>query len=107
VGQISISLLGRTYTLRCTDGEEARLLELSGMVSRRVEAVGLEFGQIGDDRILLLTAMLMADEIDLLRGQLAADTHAQPEDGNRDAQMTPPTGVRVNTNFSAIAPARD
>jgi cell division protein ZapA len=67
MGQVAVTINGRTYTLQCTDGEEARLVELAGHVAARADALAAEFqsqdGPIGDDRLMLLTALLLADEL--------------------------------------------
>jgi len=67
MGQVAVTINGRTYTLRCTDGEEARLIELAGYVKDRADALAEEFrsdvGLMSDDRLLLLTAILIADEL--------------------------------------------
>jgi cell division protein ZapA len=67
MGQVAVTINGRTYTLRCTDGEEARLIELAGYVKDRADALAEEFrsdtGLITDDRLLLLAAILIADEL--------------------------------------------
>jgi cell division protein ZapA len=63
MGQVTVTLNGRTYSFRCADGEEARMIELAGYVKARAEAVAEIFGQLGDDRILLMSAILIADEL--------------------------------------------
>ncbi len=63
MGQVSVTLNSRTYRLACEDGEEARLVELATHVKERVEQLTLEFGQVGDERLLLMTAILIADEL--------------------------------------------
>jgi cell division protein ZapA len=63
MGQVSVTLNGRTYRLACEEGEEERLVELSSHVKERVEQLTLEFGQVGDERLLLMTAILIADEL--------------------------------------------
>jgi cell division protein ZapA len=63
MGQVSVTLNGRTYRLACEEGEEERLLELATHVKERVEHLTLEFGQVGDDRLLLMAALLVADEL--------------------------------------------
>ena len=63
MGQVSVTLDGRTYTLKCADGEEARVIHLAEMVKGRADALSEEFGQMVDDRLLLLTAMMIADEL--------------------------------------------
>ena len=73
MGQVSVTLNGRTYTMRCDDGEEARLIQLATYVKQRVEVVAQEFGEVGDDRVLLMAAMLIADELMLARADGAAE----------------------------------
>ncbi len=63
MGQISVTLNGRTYTLRCGAGEEERLLALASHVKARVEALSVEFGQVGDERLMLMAALMLTDEL--------------------------------------------
>ena len=63
MGQVSVIINGRNYRLACSDGEEGRLLELATHVKSRVDQLTREFGQVGDDRLLLMTALLIADEL--------------------------------------------
>ena len=63
MGQVTVTLNGRTYSLQCADGEEGRLIQLAGLVKRRADAVVEEFGQVGDDRVLLMAALMIADEL--------------------------------------------
>ena len=63
MGQVSIALNGRTYRLACADGEEARLGELAALLKSKVDDIGREFGSIGIERILLMAALLIGDEL--------------------------------------------
>lgn len=63
MGQASITLNGRVYRLNCADGEEARLRMLIGIVSEKLEGLAREFGQVGDDRLLMMAALMLADEL--------------------------------------------
>lgn len=63
MGQVSITLNGRMYRLACEEGEETRLVELATHVKERVDQLTLEFGNVGDERLLLMTAILIADEL--------------------------------------------
>lgn len=67
MGQVSVTLNNRTYKLACNDGEEARLADLARDVKTRVENLAREFGQPADERILLMAAVLLADELMDLR----------------------------------------
>jgi cell division protein ZapA len=63
MGQVAVTLNGRMYRLACGDGEEARLLELANVVKAKVEELTREFGQVGEARLLLMAALLVADEL--------------------------------------------
>lgn len=72
MGQVTITLNGRTYRLRCGEGEESRLLDLSRHVATHVDRLVADFGQIGDDRLLLMASLFIADELWDTRGKLEA-----------------------------------
>ncbi len=78
MGQVSITLNGRTYRLRCGDGEEARLLELSAHLRDKIERLTADFGQVGDDRLVIMAALLTTDELFEARGRLAEMQTADP-----------------------------
>ena len=63
MAEAKITLNGRIYRLSCADGEEARLQRVAQVVSARLDALVAEHGQVGDDRLLLLTALQIADEL--------------------------------------------
>jgi len=74
MAQVTITLNGRTYRLQCGDGEEPRLIELADVVRGKLQTLVSEFGQAGDDRLLLMTALLIADELLETRAHLAGLT---------------------------------
>ena len=78
MGQVSITLNGRTYRLRCGDGEEARLLELSAHLRDKIARLASDFGQVGDDRLMIMAALLITDELFEARAQLAEIQTADP-----------------------------
>ncbi len=63
MGHVTVTLNGRTYRLRCGDGEEQRLFALADHVRAKVDGLVREFGQVGEDRLLLMAALLVADEV--------------------------------------------
>jgi len=70
MGQVTITLNGRTYKLECDDGEENHLKMLSEQMSKYVESLTGKMGQAGDDRLLLMAGLLVADELWETRKQL-------------------------------------
>jgi cell division protein ZapA len=71
MGQVAVTLNGRTYRLRCGDGEEERLLSLAAHVRARIDSLIAEFGQAGDERLLLMAALLTADDLFDARDRIA------------------------------------
>lgn len=77
MGQITIRVADRDYTLACRDGEEARLTGLSQYLDKRAQELTRALGQLSEPRALLMTALLTADELfDLRDGKRGA---ANPE----------------------------
>ena len=70
MGQVAITVSGRTYRLRCGDGEEERLIVLAGMVRDKVDALTVEHNNVSDDRLLLMAALMLADELLDVRAML-------------------------------------
>ena len=63
MGQVAITVNGRSYRFDCGDGEEARLKELAAYVKGRMEALAREHGNVGEERLLLMAALIIADEL--------------------------------------------
>ncbi len=72
MGQVAVTLNGRTYRLMCGPGEEPRLLALSTHVNAKLDTLAAQFGQVGDDRLMLMAALLITDELFDARDQVAA-----------------------------------
>ena len=70
MGQVSVTLNGRTYRLECGAGEEAHLIALAEYLGSHVDTMKRKFGQVGDDRLILMTALMVTDELWELRCQM-------------------------------------
>jgi len=51
----------------CQEGEEEHLQELARHLRSHVEGLAKQFGQIGDDRLLMMAGLMIADELWELR----------------------------------------
>ena len=71
MAQISLEVNGRPYTVGCEDGQEAHLKELARLFDQQVRQVGKDMGQLGDTRLFLMGALLLADELSETKGRLA------------------------------------
>jgi cell division protein ZapA len=63
MGQVSVVLNGRTYRLECGEGEESHLIALTQYLGTHVEDMKRKFGQVGDDRLILMASLLITDEL--------------------------------------------
>ena len=61
--QVSITINGRAYPVACNDGEEERIRELARGIDAKVAAFARQVGQAGEARLLVLAALVMADEL--------------------------------------------
>ncbi|MES2781495.1 MAG: cell division protein ZapA [Pseudomonadota bacterium] len=68
---VKITIAGRDYFVACNPGEEQRLMELGAMVdSSALEAGGGSHG-LTEMRVLLFSALLLADKLHDARGGAA------------------------------------
>ena len=59
---VDVMVNGRAYTLNCDEGEEEHLKWLAARVNEKVRELLSQVGQVGDQRLLLMAALLIADE---------------------------------------------
>jgi cell division protein ZapA len=72
MGQVTVVLNGRTYRLECGEGEENHLIALAEYLGTHVEDMKRKFGQVGDDRLILMASLLVTDELWELRREMEA-----------------------------------
>ena len=70
MAQVTLRINGYAYTIGCKDGEEKHLESMGAEVSRRIEGVRAAAGPSGEARMLVMAALLMADDIFDLRNKL-------------------------------------
>lgn len=63
MGQINVQINGRSHAVACEDGEEEHLMELAQFVATQAEGLAGSLGQVADSRLLLMTALVVADEL--------------------------------------------
>jgi cell division protein ZapA len=71
MAQVTIEVNGRPYVVGCEDGQEANLRELAALFDGQVRQVSAEVGQLGETRLFLMGALLMADELADAKARLA------------------------------------
>jgi cell division protein ZapA len=61
--QVSVTINGRSYPVACDEGEEQRIRDLAQTIDAKVSAFARQVGQAGEARLLVLAALVLADEL--------------------------------------------
>lgn len=92
MAQVTLTIGGNNYPVACDDGQEAHLIELAQHVDRRLAELQAAVGKVGESRLLVLTALLLADELgdarrenDQLRQAVDRDRGAAQRAADEDA----------------------
>src|SRR5690348_9468646 len=63
MAHVNVSIAGRTYRMACGDGEEQHLVDLAARLDRKIDELRGSFGEIGDNRITVMAALTIADQL--------------------------------------------
>lgn len=63
MSHINVTINGRQYRMACEEGQENRLLRLAESLEARVASLRGKFGEIGDQRLTVMAALTVADEL--------------------------------------------
>src|SRR5258708_39121562 len=85
MGQVNVPVNGRSYAITCDDGQKTRVRCLAQYVAAKVAEFVGSAGQVGEARLLLLAALVIADELSdandaLERGRKRAETASNGRD---------------------------
>jgi cell division protein ZapA len=90
VAHVQVTIAGRAYRMACGDGEERHLEGLAASFDARIQEMRVTFGEIGDMRLHVMAALMLADDLDgtkrrveALESEVAALTAAAAADRER------------------------
>lgn len=63
MGQVAITINGRSYDIACDDGQEEHLSRLGLYLDQKVAELVTNVGQVGDARLMVMAGLLIADEL--------------------------------------------
>jgi len=90
--QVNVMIAGKAYRMACGEGEEAHLEGLAQLYDEKISEMRQAFGEIGDMRLHVMAALMVADEVHELRqrvGRLETDLAAtQGNAGATDRRLT-------------------
>jgi cell division protein ZapA len=101
MAQVSVTINGRVYRMACDDGQEDHLVRLGRELDARIGRLRESFGEIGDTRLTVMAALVIADELSEARRRIKSSE--QEIESLKDARAA--IGERVEANERAIASA--
>ncbi len=63
MAQVNTTIAGRQFRLACEDGQEEHLQALAKDIDQRIVDLRAKFGEIGDTRLTVMAALMVADEL--------------------------------------------
>lgn len=87
---VTVEVNGRPYPIGCADGQEDRVQILANRFDDHVRQVAADVGSVGDLRLFLMAALLVADELVEARAELTRIEHERGTDveGPEHAALT-------------------
>ena len=73
MAHVSVTIDNRKYRLACNEGEEARLKQLAAVIDGKIGELRSAFGEIGDQRLVVMAALTVADNLMEARDQIEAE----------------------------------
>ncbi|HEY1864067.1 MAG TPA: cell division protein ZapA [Roseiarcus sp.] len=102
MSQVSVTIDGRKYRLACNEGEEARLESLAGMIDEKIGEMRSSFGEIGDQRLVIMAALTIADNLTEARETAAAE-RKRSDDAEQRAQTLASRLDELGSRLESIA----
>src|SRR5271170_2474867 len=102
MAQVSVTIDGRKYRLACNEGEEARLESLAGLIDDKIGEMRASFGEIGDQRLVIMAALTLADNLTEARDAAAAE-RKRSEDSELRAQAIASSLDELGSRLESLA----
>jgi cell division protein ZapA len=101
MAQVSVTINGRVYRMACDDGQEDHLVRLARELDGRIGRLRESFGEIGDTRLTVMAALMVADELAEAKRRIKACE--QEIEGLKESRVA--IGERIEANERAVADA--
>ncbi len=106
MSQVNVTINGRQFRMACEDGQEDHLRGLAKDLDDRIVALRGQFGEIGDARLTVMAALMVADELaeTVRKLKRLEQDHAALQDVNgASSQRTRQTEAAVVAAFTSAA----
>ena len=72
MAQVTVTIDGKPYKMACDEGQESHLEKLGNRFDQYVGHLKASFGEIGDQRLLVMSGVMVMDEVQELERRIAA-----------------------------------
>ena len=83
MSHLSVAINGQNYTIACDNGQEGRIRDLAAGIDKKIQDLVSEVGQVGDNRLLVMTSLLLADELEEIKESMG-DLSSQKDSASED-----------------------
>ena len=84
---VTVTINGYPYSVGCEDGQEHHLLSMAAQVDQRVQSLKALGGQGGEASLMVLAALMLADELHDLHQELGRSRSNTSADRVSDARL--------------------
>lgn len=95
MAKVQIEINGRRYAIGCDEGQEDHVMRLARYFDEHVKRLASSVGQIGDQRLFLMGALIVADEMNELKVRL----------DKAEAEIARLSDIRAQAAQAALDPA--
>ena len=103
MGQVAVTVNGRSYAVACDDGQEARIRQLAQSLDAKVGGLTARLGQAGESRLLVLAGLVLADELAEAREALKAAQSAADSEAAAAAAGVDALAERIEASAAGLA----
>ena len=105
MAEVTLTISGRNYRMGCEDGQEDHLRALSTLLDGQVSEMRAKFGDIGELRLIVTAAIVIADQLSDARRHLEM-LQAEPAGARSDRALHSPAQfdeAELADTFTSIA----
>lgn len=113
MAEVNISINGRIHEISCDSGQEGRVVDLASYIDQRLQQISRSGAAYNDAHLLVLTALVLADELFETREQLqgaapaGASKNRKAETAVEAADASTAEAVKAATAEAAKAAAEE
>lgn len=82
MAEVTININGRSYDIACDNGQEGRVVDLAAYIDQKLQQISRSGAAYNDSHLMVLTALVLADEVFDMRDGADAPKAARQATGS-------------------------